>query len=315
MGIDKSDIRYVGQLGPPKTMEDYYQQLGRAGRDGQCSTVELIADDHDFDMYYRRPFNNEFSSWTPDGLSWLFQSTERLRWHTAEGTCRRCGLLEYFGEKPSLGKNCGACDVCTSTCARTSSKVHDLTQEAWPILKAAEVTSDFPQTKEELVSIILGKAKPRQDRTDDAVLEEIHKRWKSVKWGRRSRRFMEDMIGALCSEGYLRREVVPPRDPEKDQPEIKFHLTSKGRAMLQWGQSVDMPMLGRLRPWLIDKAEARLSKHRVSVWTFTKKQLRHASEIASAYRVPDQGLVSAVLDIVDSFRFRLSRLRSLPEPR
>merc|ERR1719199_2109272 len=51
MGIDKPDIRRIVHYGPPKTVEEYYQQIGRAGRDGLTAHCELISSDSDFQNY------------------------------------------------------------------------------------------------------------------------------------------------------------------------------------------------------------------------------------------------------------------------
>ena len=53
MGIDKPDVRRVVHYGPPKTLEDYFQQIGRAGRDGRDAVCEMICSDSDFRRRFR----------------------------------------------------------------------------------------------------------------------------------------------------------------------------------------------------------------------------------------------------------------------
>merc|ERR1712118_176139 len=86
-----------------------------------------------------------------------------------------------------------------------------------------------------------------------------------VRWGRRSRKFMLEMVGALCSEGYLQREVMPSSDTEHGVPEIVIVLSHKGRSALKWGHRIEMPTPERLNPWLSGGSSTRLAKGRKSL--------------------------------------------------
>ena len=106
MGIDKPDIRFVFHLNLPGSMEAYYQEIGRAGRDGNPSEVQMLFGLDDIRM--RRQFIDQ------DGEN----SEHKLREHKrldallayCEATrCRRAALLSYFGED---GEACGNCDTC-----------------------------------------------------------------------------------------------------------------------------------------------------------------------------------------------------------
>ncbi|MCE5237659.1 DNA helicase RecQ [bacterium] len=107
MGIDKPDVRFVAHLDMPKTLEDYHQQTGRAGRDGLPATAWLAYGPGDAVML-RRLIEG-------DGAAPEFQQIElgKLRDMTrfCEATeCRRRLLLRYFGEDQR--EPCGNCDVC-----------------------------------------------------------------------------------------------------------------------------------------------------------------------------------------------------------
>ena len=110
MGIDKPDVRRVIHWGPPKTVEEYYQQIGRAGRDGLTAEVTMYANLNEFDNY-----NSDFYLGRLGGEAReaSIKSTSALREYAADGeTCRRFALLRFFGEKPKFGERCGTCDSC-----------------------------------------------------------------------------------------------------------------------------------------------------------------------------------------------------------
>ena len=106
MGIDKPDIRWVAHADLPKTIESYYQEIGRAGRDGApAETLTLFGPD---DIRYRRQQIDEGLAPADrraadhGRLNALLGLAEAL-------VCRRQTLLSYFGEDPSP---CGHCDLC-----------------------------------------------------------------------------------------------------------------------------------------------------------------------------------------------------------
>ncbi|MEE2730185.1 MAG: DNA helicase RecQ [Pseudomonadota bacterium] len=107
MGIDKPDVRFVAHLDLPKSVEAYYQETGRAGRDGEAATALLLYGLEDVVKLGQMAATSEGNE--------QFKRLERQRLDAMLGlceitSCRRQTLLRYFGE--TLDQPCGNCDCC-----------------------------------------------------------------------------------------------------------------------------------------------------------------------------------------------------------
>lgn len=107
MGIDKPDVRFVVHLDLPKSIEAYYQETGRAGRDGEPAEAWMVYGLQDVvrlrQMLEQSDAEEDFKRYERQKLDAL------LGWCEALG-CRRRALLEYFGDKHE--NDCGNCDGC-----------------------------------------------------------------------------------------------------------------------------------------------------------------------------------------------------------
>jgi ATP-dependent DNA helicase RecQ len=106
MGIDKPDVRFVAHAGLPKSIEAYYQETGRAGRDGDPAIAQLFWGADDF-ARARRRIETEMEESRRGGERARLNSLASL---VETSSCRRAVLLRHFGEDPPLA--CGNCDNC-----------------------------------------------------------------------------------------------------------------------------------------------------------------------------------------------------------
>ncbi len=128
MGIDRADVRAVIHLAPPGSVEAYYQEVGRAGRDDEDALGLLLTSPGDLPL--RRhliEMDNEGRAPDPERVKhkWnLF--LELMRWSEG-GSCRHDAILRYFGDEEETLSGCGRCDVCTTLAQDDDSDPEEVT--------------------------------------------------------------------------------------------------------------------------------------------------------------------------------------------
>jgi ATP-dependent DNA helicase RecQ len=162
MGIDKPDVRFVAHLDLPKSVEGYYQETGRAGRDGAPATAWLaygladvvqqrkMIDGSDGDAAHRRRLGQHL-----DAMLALCETVE----------CRRTQLLAYFGQEGSTP--CANCDTCTSP-----PQTWDGTVAAQKLLSAVVRLDQRRQRygAGHVIDILLGNRTPRVTQLEHTTL-------------------------------------------------------------------------------------------------------------------------------------------------
>ncbi|GAA2269912.1 DNA helicase RecQ [Actinomadura luteofluorescens] len=254
MGIDKPDVRFVAHLDLPKSVEGYYQETGRAGRDGLPSTAWLayglqdvvnlrkMIDGGEGDAAHRRRQGMHL-----DSMLALCETVE----------CRRVQLLNYFGQS---GEPCGNCDTCL-----TPPETWDATVPAQKVLSTV-VRLDRERRQKfgagHIVDILLGKknAKVIQFDHDSLKVFGIGTELRDVEWRGVVRQLLaqgliavESNHGTLVltdeSGGVLRGERKVMMRREAERPAAKAAKTAKAAKPQVELPAESMPIFERLRAW------------------------------------------------------------------
>jgi ATP-dependent DNA helicase RecQ len=255
MGIDKPDVRFVAHLDLPKSVEGYYQETGRAGRDGLPSTAWLAYGLQDV-VQQRRMINESEGDATFKRRAAQHLDAMLALCETVE--CRRVQLLNYFGQSSAP---CGNCDTCLAP------------PEAWDgTVPAQKLLSTIVRLQRErnqrfgaghLIDILLGREteRIRQQRHDELRTYGIGAELSEQEWRGVVRQLLAQGLLAVNSDGYGTlvitdasaavldgsRTVKLRREPERA---VKKAKRTAGAELPETAQ----PLFERLRAWRAEVA-------------------------------------------------------------
>jgi len=271
MGIDKADIRWVVHYGMPSSIEAYYQQTGRAGRDGLPSRCIL----------FWRPSDFSKSDWrctrslTAEGQDRIVKETQKMKQFAYYNGCRVQYVLDHFGEQS--GECLSRCDNCKENASRRrcgddgTSKALDFTEETRCAVKAVQETRGWYGVTV-IISLLRGH---------DTKLKKVRNFQQMDSYKKlegKSEGFVKALIRKVVEMGYLNEEWKSGSNGFRGFKCPK--VSQKGRDLIRNGSTERVP------PWVPDKDMAAAMMRQKTKTVASGKWTRKFNGGRSAPAVP-----------------------------
>ena len=222
MGIDKPDVRFVAHVDLPKSLEAYYQETGRAGRDGEAAEAWMVYGLQDVVRLRQMVDQSEAGE--------EHKRIERAKLDALLGwcevtSCRRRALLEHFGD--GLAEDCGNCDICL-----WPPQTWDGTEDAQKLLSCVYRTGQYFGAGH-LIDVLCGKdtAKVQQHRHHSLSTFGIGTDRSAVQW--------RSIVRQLLVQGYLHADA---------ERYGALRLTAKSRPLLKGEDRIRLRQDAAVKP-------------------------------------------------------------------
>lgn len=211
MGIDKANVRTVVHTGLPASVEGYYQEIGRAGRDGLPSRAILLhsyGDTRTHEFFLERDYPESRAMSGPEREQREHRRTQLdLMRRFAEGSaCRMLQLVRHFGDREDSGARCGVCDACAPSGGLATTRRAPTAMEEAALRRALELL------------------RRRDGQTTGQLHRDVVEQFPAME-----RRLFEELLGGLSRGGLV---TLEDDQFEKDGQTIRFrraYLTGTGR--------------------------------------------------------------------------------------
>ncbi len=232
MGVDKPDVRFVIHADPPASIEAYWQEVGRAGRDGEPAEAITLYGASDMAWALRRIDSREMA---PEVKQVQVRKARQLYAMLDGLGCRAAAVRRYFGEESV--EPCGQCDVCL-----TPPQATDATQQAQKALAAVHRLGSGRYGRGRIVDHLLGKTKDAAPHEQGLSTWGIGGELPAAHW--------RNILDQLLFEGLLRE------DPNDGRPLILLGDAEAVRGVYRGESKVQVRELAPTRSGRTRKARA-----------------------------------------------------------
>ena len=252
MGIDKPDVRFVAHIDMPKSIEGYFQETGRAGRDGEPADAwmtyglaDVVQQRRLIEMSEAEPAYKRLSGAKLDAMLALAEAAD----------CRRVRLLAYFGEASAP---CGNCDNCLAP-----PELVDATEPARKLLSTiyrCEQASGFGFAASHVIDVLRGKTTEKVEKFRHAEVSTfgIGQEFSEAEWRLLLRQLVAERIVEVDYDTYnVLRLTEASRAVLRGERKVSLRRPSAGSARKRRGKgrgaeaggTIDSPLFERLRSW------------------------------------------------------------------